>query len=56
MAADNLSEFLNGQEDGTVSEIIPGPVLSFLTAASSLEQEEPECYHQYFSVYAHFLM
>ena len=39
IAADNLSEFVNGQGDGTVSEIVPDPVLSFLTAASSLEQE-----------------
>ena len=40
MAAENFSEFINGQGDGTISEITPDPVVSFLTAASSLEQEE----------------
>jgi len=38
-AADDLSEFVNNQGNGAVSEIIPDPVVSFLTAASSLEQE-----------------
>lgn len=40
MAAEDFSEFINGQGNGTISEITPDPVVSFLTAASSLEQEE----------------
>ena len=40
MAAENFTEFINRQGDGTISEITPGPVVSFLTDASSLEQEE----------------
>ena len=40
MAAEDFSQFINGQGDGTISEITPDPVVSFLTAASSLEQQE----------------
>ena len=55
-AADDFSEFVNNQGDGKVSEIVPDPVISFLTVASSLEQMstpagavvQPEYCHQYF--------
>ena len=40
MAAKDFSEFINGQGDGNTSKITPDPVVSFLTAASALEQEE----------------
>ena len=40
MAAEDFSEFINGQGNGTTLEITPDPVVSFLTAASSLEQVE----------------
>ena len=40
MAAEDFSEFINGQGDGETSKITPDPVVSFLTAASALEQEE----------------
>ena len=40
MAAEDFSEFINGQGDGSTSEITPDPVVSFLTAASTLRQEE----------------
>ena len=40
MAAEEFADFINGQGDGTISEITPDPSVSFLTAASSLEQEE----------------
>lgn len=39
-AAEEFSEFINGQGDGTISQTPPDPVVSFLTASSSLEQEE----------------
>ena len=42
MAAGEFSEFINSQGDDLISttEITPDPVVSFLTAASALEQEE----------------
>lgn len=40
MAAEDFSESINQQGDSTTSEITPDPVVSFLTAGSSLEQEE----------------
>ena len=40
MAAEDLTEFINAQGDGTTSEIVPDPVVSFLVAGSTLEQEE----------------
>ena len=41
MAAEDFSEFINAQgNDSTITEITPDPVVSFLTAGSSLEQEE----------------
>ena len=40
MAAEKFADFINGQGDGMTSEITPDPSVSFLTAASSLEQEE----------------
>ena len=42
IAAGEFSEFINSQGDDSISttEITPDPVVSFLTAASALEQEE----------------
>lgn len=40
MAAEDLSELINGQGNGNnILQVIPDPVVSFLTAGSTLEQE-----------------
>jgi len=38
-AAENMTSFINSQGDGTINSAGSDPVLSFLTAASSLEAE-----------------
>ena len=40
MAAKDFANYINGQGDGDTTKITPDPVVSFLTAATTLEQEE----------------